>query len=109
MSRIFRVDVEVGHMTDCQLPKDAAGAIVSVYVGAHTLRDAMDRAESELLEDRYRPIDTSAAYELDLESEDFDTDEKGYPGNADLAKLREECGLWYGPFYTYPHEEAETV
>ena len=107
MSRVYRIDVEVGHMSGCQLPAEAAGAIVSVYVGAHTLRDAMDRAEQELANDRYRPIDTTGAYELDLEREDYDTDEKGYPGNADLAKLKEELGLWYGPFYTFPHEDDE--
>lgn len=108
MSRVFRVNIEVGHMEGCQLPIEAAGAIVSVYVGSHTLRDALDRAEQQLREDRYRPIDAISVYELDLDVEDFDTEEEGYPNNADLEKIRDTMGLWYGPFYTFPYEpEAE--
>jgi hypothetical protein len=105
MNRVFRIQVEVGHMSGCQLPEDAAGAFVNVYVGASTIRDAMDRAERYLVEDRYRPIDIYAAYELDLDGEDYDTDEEGYPGNADLEEIRLHGGCWYGPFITFPHDE----
>lgn len=101
MNRVFRVEVEVGHMTGCQLPKEAAGAFVSVYVSALVLRDAIDLAERCLIEDHYRPIDISAAYELDL-------DEVEYPGNADLEELRIHGGCWYGPFNTFPHEDKHT-
>ena len=103
MSRVFRIQVEVGHMSGCQLPEDAAGAFVNVYVGALTIRDALDLAERYLIEDRYRPIDISVAYELDLEGVDYDTDETGYPGHADLEEIRLHGGRWYGPFNTFPH------
>jgi hypothetical protein len=108
MNRVFRVEVEVGHMTGCQLPKEAAGAFVNVYVSALVLRDAMDLAERCLIEDHYRPIDISAAYELDLDGFDYDTDKVGYPGNADLEELRIHGGRWYGPFNTFPHEDKFT-
>ncbi|MCW1926639.1 hypothetical protein OKA05_29065 [Luteolibacter arcticus] len=107
MSRVFRVEVEVGHMKGCQLPEEAAGAFVNVYVSAAVLRDALDLAERFLIEDHYRPIDIYAAFELDLEGIDHDTEEVGYPGNADLQELQLHGGRWYGPFTTFPYEDEE--
>jgi len=95
---------EVGHMEFSQLPKDSAGAIVNVYVGAITLRDALDISEKQLLDDRYRPIDIIEAFELDLEGTDFNTDEEGYPQNKDLEAIRLNKGHWYGPFTLFPYE-----
>ena len=105
MGRVFRVQVEVGQMEGTQLPSDCQGAFVNVYVGAVTIREALDKAEAQLLADRYRPIDISEAYELDLEGANFDTDERGYPGNDDLRQLRESGDTWYGPFNAFPPEE----
>jgi len=107
MSRVFRIEVEVGHMSGCQLPDGTAGAFVNVYVSAPTLRDAMDLAERYLIEDRYRPIDIFAAYELDLEGVDYDSDEAGYPGNADLEEIRLRGGRWYGPFNAFRFDELD--
>ena len=92
-------------MPETQLPVDCAGAVVNVYISAVTLREALDLVERQLTKDRYRPVDFCEAYELDLEGTDFDTDEKGYPGNADLEQIRVEGGHWYGPFFTFPHED----
>jgi hypothetical protein len=107
MSRVFRIEVEVGHMSGCQLPEGTAGAFVNVYVSAPTLRDAMDLAERYLIEDRYRPIDISAAYELDLEGIDYDTTEMGYPGNADLKEIQLHGGRWYGPFNAFRFDDFD--
>jgi hypothetical protein len=106
MSRVFRVLVEVGHMEGTQLPSDCRGAFVNVYVGSVTLREALDKAEAQLLADRYKPIDIPEAYELDSDRVDYDTDEKGYPGNEDLKMLRETGDTWYGPFNLYPWDEG---
>lgn len=95
-------------MNGCQLPASVAGAFVNVYVSAPALRDALNLAERYLIEDHYRPIDIYAAYELDLEGVDYDTDEAGYPGNANLEELRLQGGRWYGPFNTFPYEDAQT-
>jgi hypothetical protein len=108
MYRVFRIQVEVGHMRGCQLPEDAAGAFVNVYVGASTIRDAMDLAERYLTEDRYRPIDISVAYELDLDGVDYDTDEEAYPGNAELEEIQHNGGHWYGPFNTFPYDVSDS-
>lgn len=96
-------------MKGCQLPKKVAGAFVNVYVSALLLRDAMDLAERCLIEDHYRPIDISAAYELDLKGVHYDTGEVGYPGNADLEELRIHGGRGYGPFNAFPHEDKDTA
>ncbi len=94
-------------MQGTQLPAEYGGAFVSVYVGAEDIRTAIDSVEKQLLEDRYTPTWTSAAFALDLEETDYDTDEKGYPGNDDLAQLKETGEIWYGPFHCYPPEDEE--
>ena len=88
-----------------QLPSSCAGAFVNVYVGAITLREALNKSEAHLFEDKYKPIDISCAYELDLDIADYDTDEKGYPNNKDLEVVRDEEGYWYGPFNTFPYDD----
>lgn len=104
MSRVFRVNVEVGHMEGTQLPPGSQGAFVNVYVGAVTIREALDKVETRLLWDRYRPIDIYAAYELDLEDTGIDRAEEGYPNREDLKTLKETGDIWYGPFHLFPAE-----
>lgn len=93
-------------MEGTQLPEGCEGAIVNVYVGAVDIRAAMERAELSLLADFYRPVKIMAAFELDLEGTDFDTEE-GYPGNADLQDIKNNSEVWYGPFYTFPPDEGK--
>ncbi|WP_369157937.1 hypothetical protein [Candidatus Thiodiazotropha sp. LNASS1] len=104
---VFRVGVQVEPMEGTQLPEDCAGAYVNVYLGADEIREAIERVEIELLNDCYMPVLTYEAYQLDLEERDYDTDEEGYPGNADLIHLQENGGIWYGPFNLYPPEDIQ--
>lgn len=104
---IYRITVEVEPMEGTQLPAECAGAFVSVYLGENNIINAIQRAESELLKDCYKPVHTSSAYELDLEEDDFDTEERGYPNNSDLANIKATGTVWYGPFHTYPPEENQ--
>lgn len=95
---VYRVEIEVGRMEGTQLPEDFIGAFVSVYLPATDIKEAIDLTEEYLLTDKYNPIETTAAYRLDLDDIDYDTDEEGYPGNKDLRNLLENGGYWYGPF-----------
>ncbi len=95
---VYRVEVEVAPMEGTQLPADTIGAFVNVYAGADSIREAIDVVEEALHSDCYKPIETYAAYQLDLEDIDYDTDEEGYPGNDDLIRLKETGDVWYGPF-----------
>ena len=105
MKNVYRIGVEVQKMEGTQLPEDCAGAFVSVYIGANKIYEAIISVEKQLLEDRYDPVETYEAYLLDLEENDYDTDEKGYPGNEDLKIIKETGNIWYGPFHTFPYEE----
>ena len=107
MNYVYRVEVEVAPMEGTQLPDDCAGAIVNVYIGATTIREAIDRVETELLDDCYKPIFTLAAFVLDLEEDVPETEEEGYPNKEDLVKIMNERDIWYGPFYTYPPEQKD--
>ncbi|MCU7838548.1 MAG: hypothetical protein KZQ94_04095 [Candidatus Thiodiazotropha sp. (ex Troendleina suluensis)] len=104
---IFRVEVEVEPMEGTTLPTDTAGAFVNVYVGANHIRDAIEKVETQLLKDCYKPVYTYAAYEMDLDNNDYDTNEEGYPNNKDLIKIQESRTMWYSPFNCFPPEEKE--
>lgn len=94
-------------MEGSSLPDDWGGAFVNVYISAPNIIEAVRETESLLYSDLYKPINTHAAYELDLEETDFDTDEEGYPGNQDLENIKINGGFWYGPFHGFPLEESE--
>lgn len=92
-------------MEEAQLPPNCAGAFVNVYLGADSIVEAINMAEAELLRDYYRPIDTAAALELNLDETNYDMAEQGYPGNKDLMNLQANGGVWYGPFFCYLPED----
>ncbi len=92
-------------MEGSQLPADCAGAFVSVYLGSTNIIEAIKSAEDELLQDRYRPLNTHGAFELDLE--ELDHYEEELPSNDELLNLRNNGGIWYGPFNCYPPEESQ--
>ena len=104
MKFVFRVEVEVGPMMGSEMPEDWAGAFVSVYVGADHIGDAIKEAEASLLNDLYKPLHISSAYDLEIEDFDYDTDEEGYPGNDELESIRENGIVFYGPFNGYGPE-----
>jgi len=93
-------------MPGTQLPEGLGGAFVNVYISASTISQAIKEAESQLLSDCYKPVFTSAAYVLDLEASDSETDED-YPSNEVLDSLVEKGGYWYSPFYGFPPEGTE--
>lgn len=103
--KVYRIEVEVEPMAGTQLPSDCAGAFVNVYLGSQNIIKAIKSVEAELLQDCYNPVNTFGAFELDLEGTDYDTDEKGYPGNEDLENLKTNGNIWYGPFHCYPPED----
>ncbi len=94
-------------MDGTQLPSDCAGAFVNVYLSSGNIIEAIKSAEAELLQDRYKPVNTYGAFELDLEGTDYDMDEEGYPANEDLLNLLTNGGFWYGPFNCYPPEKSQ--
>ena len=102
---VYRIEVEVGPMEGTQLPEECESAFVNVYVGANDIREAIDLVEEQLLSDCYKPIETSAAFQLDLDETEFDTDEEGYPDNEDLLNIQKTGGVWYGPFNWWPREK----
>ena len=104
---LYRVEVEVEPMEGTQLPSDCAGAFVNGYLSSPNIIEAIKSVEAELLQDCYKPVNTYAAFELDLEDRDYDTDEEGYPGNQDLRILQQNGGIWYGPFNCYPPESSQ--
>lgn len=104
---LYRVEVEVVPMEGAQLPPDCAGAFVNVFLSAPNIVEAIQSVEAELIQDCYKPVNTYAAFELDLEGTDYDSDEEGYPGNEELMNLQINGGIWYGPFNCYPPEDAQ--
>ncbi len=106
VAHVFIIQVEVTHMEGTQLPADCAGAIVNAYIGAHDIRDAINRVEAELLEDCYQPVFIFSAGVLDIDEADFD-DEEGYPELEDLIRIQASDEIWYGPFNVFPPEQHE--
>ncbi len=104
MKKIYRVEVEVAPMEGTTLPDDWSGAFVNVFIASNNIVDAIKEVESLLYSDQYKPTNTYAAFELDLEDTDFDTGEEGYPNNQELLNLKINGGYWYGPFHGFPPE-----
>lgn len=102
----YRIEVEVAPMEGTQLPSDCAGAYVNVYVAAKSIREAIDLVGDQLLSDCYKPIKTTAAYELDIDDGDYPDVEEGYPDKEDVENLCKTGGYWYGPFYTFSAEDS---
>lgn len=98
---IYCVEMEVGHMEGSRLPEGCGGAIVNVYLGADSVREAVGLTDQTLMIDRYMPVDTRSVNKIELEEYEG-PDEEGYPDKQDLLKLQENGGLWYGPFYLFP-------
>ncbi|GAA6170308.1 hypothetical protein [Sessilibacter corallicola] len=94
-------------MKGTQLPSDCAGAFVNVFLCSPNMVEAIKLVEAELLQDCYKPVNTYAAFELNLNDTDYDTDEEGYPDNEDLMNLHRNGGIWYGPFHCYPPEKHQ--
>lgn len=104
---VFRVEVEVEPMEGTSLPPDMAGAYVNVFVGADNICDAVNKVETQLLKDLYKPVYTYAAYQIDVENAEENEIEEGYPEKADLLKMMESRTMWYSPFHCFPPEEKE--
>ena len=105
---VYRVEVEVTHMEGTQLPEDCGGGFVNVYICANSIVDAIQSVEEALISDCYKPIETSAAFALDLEELDGGGEniyeEDGEPSLSDLNNLKINGGLWYSAFHLYPPE-----
>jgi len=101
----YRIEVEVAPMEGTQLPSHCSGAFVNVYVAAKTIREAIDIVEEQLLSDCYKPIKTTAAYELDVDEDEYPDVDDGYPDREDIINLCKTGGYWYGPFYTFSPED----
>lgn len=107
-NNVYQVEIEVGHMEGTQLPKDCGGGFVNVYIAADSLVEAVKESEAHLLSDCYKPIDTVAAYAIDLD----DCEENGLgveesedePSLDVLLKLKDNDGVRYGAFHLYPKE-----
>lgn len=106
---IYRVQVEVGPMEGTDLPDEFLGAFVNVHVPATNIIEAINLAEEYLLADKYRPVQTIAAFQMDLEDVNDDTDEEGYPGNKELNDLLVNGGYWYGPFDGWTSVEEDEM
>lgn len=107
---LFRMAVEVTHMEDTLLPPDCSGACVGVYLRANDIREAIDLAESELRKDKYLPIRTYEATEIDIQNltdENEEYYEEGDPKTKDLLSIYKNGGMWYTVFNLYPPEKHE--
>lgn len=105
---IYCVEMEVGHMENSSLPSDCGGAIVNIYLGADSVKEAVDLTNQTLLIDRYCPVETLAVVKVEIEEYDG-PQEEGYPEAADLERLKKHGGLWYGPFYLFPQENENAA
>ncbi len=106
---LFRMAVEVIHMEGTQLPEECSGACVGVYLRANDIKEAIDLAEKELLDDKYLPVRTYEATEIDIEDlteENEEYSEEGEP-EEDLINIYQNGGIWYTAFNLYPPEEHE--
>lgn len=106
---LFRVMVEVTHMKGTQLPLDCGGAFVGVYLRSSNIMDAIKLAEDELLDDKYQPVRTYEAVEIDVEDLTDKNEEyasEGDPESSDLINIFHNGGLWYTAFNTFPMEEG---
>jgi len=107
---LFRIMVEVTHMKETQLPLDCGGAFVGVYLRSSNILDAIKIAESELLDDKYLPVRTFEAVEIDVEDLTGENEEytsEGDPETSDLIDIFNNGGLWYTAFNTFPLEEEQ--
>ncbi len=71
--------------------------------------EAVKESEAHLFSDCYRPLDTVAAYAIDLEvyeeeNMELEEEERG-PNQEILKKLQINGGIWYGAFHLYPKED----
>jgi len=106
---LFRVMVEVTTMEGSQLPFDCAGAFVNVYLRARHIKDAIDDAEAQLLEDKYKPVRTIDASSIDIEDlteQNEEYREEGDPRSNDLVKIFDNGGHWYAAFHLFPNDEG---
>ena len=102
---VYRIQVEVSPMKGSSLPSDWSGAFVNVYVAANNIIEAISSAEDQLLTDLYRPDNTYAAYEVDLEnlgSEELNDDHI----SSDNIKNLIAGDVLYGAFHGFPPEES---
>lgn len=107
---LFRIAVEVKHMEGTQLPEECSGAFVGVYLRANNIKEAIDLAEKELLDDKYLPVRTYEAIEIDVEDlteENEEYSQEGDPESEDLINIYQNGGVWYAAFNLYPPEENE--
>ncbi|MCC5856375.1 MAG: hypothetical protein JJU10_11960 [Idiomarina sp.] len=111
---LFRITVEVKHMEGTQLPSDCAGGCVGVYLRAENIKAAIDLAEASLLEDKFLPVRTLEATEVNLEAmaEQYDMpgeDElaEGEPDFDDLLAIMKQGGVWYTAFHLFSFEKHE--
>lgn len=107
---LFRMALEVTHMEGTQLPSECSGACVGVYLRAKNIKEAIDLAEQELLEDKYLPVRTYEATEIDAEdltekNEEYSSE--GDPETTDLLNILNNGGVWYTAFNLYPPEQNE--
>ena len=96
-------------MVGSSLPDEWAGAFVNVYVGASNIKTAIEIAESSLTEDMYKPIDVSAAWEIEIDeplAENTD-DSDEIPSQSELSDLARDGGVLYGAFHGYPPEPGQ--
>ena len=102
---VYRITVNVTHMKGSSLPGDCAGAFVNVYQPADTIREAIDLAEKSLLADLYKPVETTAAYQLDDDEYESEYQEEGDPTGEDITGLLDSGESWYSAFHTYIIDE----
>lgn len=96
-------------MEGTTLPPDWAGAYVNVYLGAGNLIEAIQNAESALLVDRYRPISTYAAWEVDLEELSLEQSEKSEEQSITVSDFENLCangGVMYSGFAGFRPEDV---
>lgn len=107
---LFRIMVEVTHMKETQLPLDCDGAFVGVYLRSSNILEAIQIAESELRDDKYLPVRTFEAVEIDIEDLTDENEEyasEGDPETSDLMEIFNNGGLWYTAFNTFPIEDEQ--
>tara|TARA_B100001989_G_scaffold252549_1_gene235016 strand:+ start:958 stop:1287 length:330 start_codon:yes stop_codon:yes gene_type:complete len=105
MKKLYCVLIEVIASENSQLPQGCAGAFVSIYLCANDIIEAIMSAENALQQDCYKPINTSSAYQVEIDELETNRDNIDIPQQENIENLMKNGGVWYGTFHTFPPEK----
>lgn len=99
---VYGVEFDIENCALSDLSDEFLGAFVVVYVCAATLREAVNKAENELLKKNHEIVSIEQAEILD--SENWDDDAEGLPTWAELLDAKEKGIPAFSCYFYYDGE-----